>query len=280
MAFCKYCGRPLGAGEQCHCAQTAAEANNRIFAAGSAPGYPVQQPVQPEMQQAVQPIGGDAQPDGAGKAAENPKKKTGIIIIAAAVLLLIVGILVWLLFLRGNGSGSDVSSYETPVSQFFKGINQKDYRICIESITTERFYRQRADERYDGDLAEFKEYFRERCESKSSRIENFYEEAQEGWNADRISYSYRISGKERLDDYELREIEDDYEEIYEYRELSSGYRLNVKVTVKADDKSETSSGYLTVVKTNDGWRLVPESDEGFDFDRLVDAEDLIHACMR
>ncbi|MBQ8920542.1 MAG: hypothetical protein IJ060_12440 [Oscillospiraceae bacterium] len=277
MAFCKYCGRPLGAGEQCHCVQTAAEANNRIFAAGSAPGYPVQQP---EMQQPVQPIGGDVQPDGAGKTAENPKKKTGIIIIAAAVLLVIAGILVWLLFLRGNGSGSNVPDYEKPVSQLFKGINQKDYSICADSIYTDYFLRQWADEDYDGDMSECREQYREGCERLTGRIEEFYDEAEAGWNADRISYSYKIIAKIRLDEDDLGNIEDRWDDIFRSGELTAGYKLKIRMTVKADDRKESSDGFMTVVKTDDGWRLVRRSNENFDFSRLVDAEDLINLCIR
>ena len=272
MAFCKYCGKQLREGEQCTCAEEAAAANNRIFAEGTAaPPAPVYQPQ-------AQPVQPDMQQNSTALAAGNRKKKTGIIIAAAAVLLAVIGVLVWFLFLRGD-DGSDMPDYEKPVSQLFKGINQQDSSICIDAMATDRAYRILADEEYDGDISKSREQVQRACEEVSDLMKDFFEEASDEWDAERISYSYRISGKERLEDYELREIEEECDSLYESRGLSSGYRLNVKVTVKADDRSETASGYFTVVKTDDGWRLVPKSNEDFKFSRLHEAEDMIELGM-
>ncbi len=289
MAFCKYCGNPIAEGGQCTCAEAAAEANDQILGAAPAVIPPVQSNPAPQQfgaqQFGAQQFGAQntpaefmqPQPPAPAAAAANPNKKKGIIIAAAAVLLAVIGVLVWFLFLRGE-SEPEVADYEQPVSQLFNGINQKDGRLCMESMATDHWKNYKTEYRYDGDKSRFNDYYDDLCDRMTENLEEFFEEAADGWNVEKIKYSYRITGKTRLDEYELRDFED--EDLYESDELTAGYELKVKMTVKGDDRSESSNGTLKVVKCSEGWKLVPESNQGFRFSRFDDAEDVLSMIMR
>jgi len=269
MKFCKNCGRMIGDNEQCTCG---------LGADSGVPeqqGYPAQQ--YPQMQQPggfpqMQPPAAFPQP-GAAQAAENPKRKTGIIMVAAALMIAVIGGLVWFLFLRTEGC-------EQPVKDYFSAINKKNYKACTNTWTTEYMFESLADYSFDGDISECRRSFNEYCTDMADEMRDFFEEGEAEWGVQNISYSYKIKSKDQLSSSDLRDIEDENDFLYRENELKEGYELKLTVTVKGSGKSDTADGCITVVKSSkEGWKILPESADGFKFTQFYDAEDLISDCM-
>ncbi|MBQ8920544.1 MAG: hypothetical protein IJ060_12430 [Oscillospiraceae bacterium] len=269
MKFCKNCGRVIGDNEQCQCGFGTEDA------APPVQEYPAQQQY-PQMQQPAgfpqpQPAFGHMQKP--APAAANPKKKTGIVMITAAILLAAAGALVWFLFLH-------TADYEQPVKDYFSGINKKNYKTCTNTWTTEYMFESLAEYSFEGSISECRSSFNEFCSDMTEEMEDFYEDCEEDWGVKNISYSYKITDKEKLSRDDLRDIEEENSFMYRENELKEGYELKLKVTVKGSGESDSATGTVMVVKSSrEGWKLVAESADGFEFTKFTDAEDMITACM-
>ncbi len=258
MNYCEYCGRPLGEGEQCACRgaadAAAAEANNRILAAA----VPVTPPPVPAVQTGSipqEPAAEFMQPQPAAAAAK-PKssRKTGIIIAGAAALLAVIGVLLWFFVLR--------DSYEKPLKQYFKGLNQFDFKKSAEAVLTDHWYTYAAERYTDGDVDEIKEKLKDMWDE----MEDEYEDVED------LEFSYKIVRKKKLKTDKLEEIEEKWQDFFEPGELKEGYQLKVRVTIDGDERAESNTGYYTVVRSEkEGWRLLSNSCKEFSFSRYDDA---------
>ncbi len=303
MIFCKYCGRQLADGEQCTCPEAlnaAAAANSQILSAGTDRSNipPEQQnPYRkmlgeydrqnlPVQQQAGYPqfppqgypnANGFQQADAAAVSAQPAqKKKTGIIIAAAAVLLALIGFLVWFFALRDT-----VPDYEKPIKSMFDSINQRDYKAGKDALLTTHYFEWWTDYKFDGDNAECRSYYKELCADYSESMVEYFDEAADELDtkSSKIQYSYSVVSKEKLDRDELENLEDRFYKFYDTGDLKEGYRLKVKITFTAGKESKTSKGYISVVNVRkDGWKLVPESADDFDFGEY-DADDMIDVIL-
>ncbi len=278
MKFCKNCGRMIGDNEQCPCGF-----GDSASVPGAAHGYPVQQPF---AETQPQPTGAYPQNQPAGfppvypaqtaaAAAAKPKKKTGLIVVLAILMLGMIGGGIWFFVQRG-GSGS----YETPVKEFFSGINKKNFKTCADTWTTDYLFKSLANHTFDGSVSECKKSFQEYCSKMNDEMEDFFEDCEDEWNVRSISYSYSIEAKDKLSARDLRDLEEDYDLLYQSNELKEGYELKIKVTVKGSGKSDSATGYFTVVKSSkEGWKLLPDAANEFKFTEFKDAEDLIEDCL-
>ena len=293
MAFCKYCGRQLADGEQCTCPEAlnaAAAANSQILSAGTDRSNipPEQQNLYGQQQAGHQQIPPQGYPDANGiqqadaaavTAKPAQKKKTGIIIAAAAVLLALIGFLVWFFALRGE-SGS-VPDYEKPIKTMIDAINQRDFKAGKDAVLTSHFFELWANDDYSGDVSECRSYYKELCADYSERMVEYFDEAADELDtkSSKIQYSYSVVSKEKLDRDELENLEDRFYKFYDTGDLKEGYRLKLKVTFTAGKESKTSRGYISVVNVRkDGWKLVPESADEFDFGEY-DADDMIDVIL-
>ena len=269
MKFCKNCGRVIGDNEQCTCGlgANAADPQQQMYSA-------------PQQYPQTQQFGGYPQGQPAGipqmsgypqQAAAKPGRKTGIILILTA-LLLAAGLGVWTVFFRTAG-------YEKPVEQLFKGINSRNFKTCCDAWVTDYMYQSLADYSFDGDISACRNSFNEYCTEMKDEMQDFFAEREDDWDVKNIKYSYSIEGKSKLSSSDLRDIEEDTRFFYRDSELKEGYELEVTVTVKSSGGSDSAKGYLIVVRGRDGWKLVPDYNDGFSFSEFKDAEEIIEACL-
>ena len=296
MTYCEFCGRQLENGERCRCRSAvkpdAAAEINGIFASAAQtdPFFhaPQDVPVRRERQQEipsaafepeqipqpVQPVIPEEPPE--QTAAVKSKKKSGILLTAAAFLLALTGFLVWFFALRDT-----VPDYEKPIKSMFDSINQRDYKAGKDALLTTHYFEWWTDYKFDGDNAECRSYYKELCADYSERMVEYFDEAADELDtkSSKIQYSYSVVSKEKLDRDELENLEDRFYKFYDTGDLKEGYRLKLKVTFTAGKESKTSRGYISVVNVRkDGWKLVPESADDFDFGEY-DADDMIDVIL-
>jgi len=236
-AFCEDCGTALTTGNM----QTPSPA----------PEVPTEAPAEMPMDTPVAteaPAYDMPAPDMADAAPAPEKKsdsKTIITIVAAVAVIAVVIFGITTIF--GGG-------YKKPIDQYFDGINSGKAETFIKAFSKGQEKEIKKD---DEEMDDVKDMLEER--------KKYLEEAYEDEIGDDIKIKYKVLDavkmtKDELNDDDIDECEEWLEEEYydDDVEISSGYRVALKITYKGDKGSKEQFTTMEVYKVNGHWCILDD----------------------
>ncbi len=163
-------------------------------------------------------------------------KKTLVILAAAVVVLVVVVLLISLLF--GGGK-------ETPLKNYCEAMGDADVGAFLDL--------------YPDDVLNDVYGWNKRDKDE---IENFLEvslEELEWQYGEDIRISYDIRTEKELNDKRLLALGEYFEDVYDLdkadKEITKGYLMEVRFTIKGDDGRDTNKQWLVVYKYDGDWYL-------------------------
>lgn len=228
-------------------------------------GSPVQQAGQPQAQQNAAPAfnsdamknaaanaqakisdGFNTAKDTVSTAVKTGDKKTLFIVGGIGVAILVV-IIILLCLLFGGGS------YKTPLDNFVKACEDGD-GDALKDLLPGDFI----DIIEDSKLLKKQFDFDDMAEDVKDDLEDEY--------GKKIKVSYKINDKEKLDEDELEDIEDTYNNYFaglldddeEYK-VKEGYDLDITFKIKGNEDDDEEDVDITVVKVNGDWVMSMDS---------------------
>lgn len=238
-AFCTNCGATQ---------QTAQQSTQQTFQ------QTTQQPAQQTTQQTPENAYGaynynNTAYNSNGDAMAAPKKsgKAKFIVLGVIAVAVIAAVVIVIVMLFGGG-------YKKPLDNYFKSIEDGDAKTFMEAYP--ECYIDYIDDMLgvSGMDMDVEEFFQETVDGLLETFESDYGE--------NISISYKIEDKEKLSDSELEDISDEFKDNIDANvDVTSGYELDLEVTIEGDDDDDTDSGSLTVAKIDGEWYIVENDGE-------------------
>ncbi len=197
--FCPKCGKQLSDGEVCTCMQTA----------------PVPGPA-PEFSQGGYPGGNGTL--GSSKKNLPVLAVTGIILVLVIVLIIVLAV-----------SCSNKSSYQTPINNFFTGIQKNDPDLIISALGKDEYYAA-----YEEYYEEYEDYFEDEYDNGKEMADEVMDEYADDFHDILGDFTYEIRDARRIDkddakylDYALYLIDD--------LNITDAYCVSIRYKAEDDD---------------------------------------------
>ncbi len=163
---------------------------------------------------------------------EKNNKKTfaiigGAIVAVVAIILIIVAIV----------SGG----YKSPIKNYYKGLEKADSKAYVKAYPD--FMKDDIEDKYDDEALED------------------MKEATEKEYGDKVKYTYKVVGKIKLDEDDLKDVKKKLEEKYEDEKIkvTAGYEVCLRLKVKGSDEKDETFASRYVYKVNGKWCIIGSS---------------------
>ena len=139
--------------------------------------------------------------------------------------------------------------WQKPIDRRFKAMNKCDGSLYAKTFADA--YNDYVDEHYvsdDDDYDSIEEYYEEQLNDIKDYAEDEY--------GDNVKYKVKVLKKKELKKSDLKDVEDRYEDYYdESVDVSKGYKVKLKITVKGKDDDDTDNTWMNVYKIDGKWVL-------------------------
>lgn len=141
--------------------------------------------------------------------------------------------------------------YVKVVKKYYKAVENADGKELMSLFPDE--YNE-----YLMDVSDYDDE-EEMIEDKDEALEDSWDEAKDSFGED-VAFTYEIQKCKELDEDELKEINEDYKDDFDFEEeVSKGYEVKVRVIMEGEDKKESETQKLNVIKIKGKWYLDPGS---------------------
>ena len=178
------------------------------------------------------PYGAAVQPQSSRKALMIIGMTVGLIVAVALILLIV-------LLARDNSH----KTYQQAVDIFMNGLEKQDMGKMLEAFP----------ERLRGDMRrELTRYY-----DSEQELWEEYNENLEWYCGNHVKMTYKIVQAEPLLEYQIRDLEQDLMEDFQYDvSISSGYEVDIEMTYKGSEGEYSDGEMLVVAKIDGKWYVI------------------------
>ena len=158
--------------------------------------------------------------------------------------------------------------YMKPIENYFEGIEKNDGELMMEAYHEYQLNYEKKNY-HDGSADELEDSYK-------SGVKTLYNLLKEEFGSD-LTISVSVEDKEKIDKGYLKDYEEYLQEKWDTKslEVTEGYEVEVKVTVKGDDDKDSDSSDFVVLKVDGDWCMCDISPDDVQdaLDDLLDAMD-------
>ncbi|MDE5558044.1 MAG: hypothetical protein K2J32_10225 [Ruminococcus sp.] len=228
MRFCVYCGKEIPDGKQCDCPESLS--------------------AQRQPKQVASEIKATA-----------VANKRQLIIGTVCLTIIIIALIKIIVFMFSGGTDEPVvrsikPDYEKPITDFVSAYNRNNSEKMMKIMLPSDYIQElKHDTGNSSDWNDYIRTFNDRIEKEKDTLELDY-----GKN---IKLSAEILDRKELNQTEMEDIKELYEEDFGARAVKSAYKIKVEFRIEGSEDYDIDKYWIYVVEVRgDGWLLCPEGD--------------------